>query len=142
MNSGWKLIPQSHQDCQCWFIWACFPWDLGISSADCCCHISSLFRKHPQLHCGCWTTPEKSFPLIPPWFCPPPEMICLLLAIHKTELEGKENPVLRYVHWHRDLGKALQGETSPVVGCASTGSLGRTTAQLCPYEHPQSTTSF
>lgn len=42
--------------------------------------------------------------------------------IHKTDLEGKENPVLGYVHWHKDLGKALQGETSPAVGCGSTGS--------------------
>lgn len=64
---------------------------------------------------------------------------------HKTDLEGKENPVLRYLHWHKDSGKALQGEIPPwkfrpeVVGCASPGS---TTAQLCPCEQPQSSTSF
>lgn len=79
-NSGWKLIPQSQQDSQCWSIWARFPWDLGISLADCCCHISSLFRQHPQLHCGCWTTSVKHFPLIPAWFCPAPEIIGLPMA--------------------------------------------------------------
>lgn len=118
----------------CWFIWAHFPWDLGISSADCCCHISSLFRQHPQLHRGCWTKPAKGFPLISPCFCHHQK----LFAYGKTHKPHLGRTLFSDMHIGTRAWEKPCKEDFTSGGMCTPGT---TTALLCPCEHPQGSTS-
>lgn len=75
---------------KCRFIWAHFPRDLGISLADCCCHIWSLFGQHAATPVRLLCQMSQAFPLhFTPFLSTTRIDLLTYGKIHKTRLGGE-----------------------------------------------------